>query len=153
MFVSTVGAVGTMPLLGLYNASKWGLEDLAEALAGEVADLGVRVSIVQPGSVDTSWGTGSMQFARPLPAYDSLRERQFGTAEVPWGAEGTGGGTPAATVAAAIVEHATDPTDERLRVLLGDDAPVMVAAALQQRLDDYRRDPRFVAAECPGSST
>ncbi len=147
VFVSTVGAVGTMPLLGLYNASKWALEGLAEALAGEVAEHGVRVSIVQPGSVDTAWGTGSMQFARPVAAYDALRERQFGTADVPWGAEGTGGGTAPAAVAAAIVDHATDPSDERLRVLLGDDAPAMVAAALQGRLDDYRRDPRFVAAE------
>lgn len=152
VFVSTVGAVGTMPLLGLYNASKWGLEGLAEALAGEVAEHGVRVSIVQPGSIDTAWGTGSMQFAHPLPTYDDLRERQFGTAAVPWGVEGTGGGTPATAVAAAIIEHVTDPTDDRLRVLLGDDAPAMVAAALQQRLGDYRRDPRFVAAESDGGS-
>ncbi|MEG9224452.1 SDR family NAD(P)-dependent oxidoreductase [Aeromicrobium sp. Sec7.5] len=150
IFVSTVGAVGTMPLLGLYNASKWALEGLAEALAGEVAEHGVRVSIVEPGGIDTAWGTGSMQFAHPLAVYDGLRERQFGTAAVPWAAEGTGGGTAPADVAVAIVEHATDPADERLRVLLGDDAPAMVAAALQARLDDYRRDPRFADAERSG---
>lgn len=153
VFVSTVGAVGTMPLLGLYNASKWALEGLAEALAGEVEEHGVRVSIVQPGSIDTAWGTAGMQFARPDPAYDALRERQFGTSQVPWGAEGTGGGTDPAVIAAAIVEHVKDSSDERLRVMLGDDAPAMVATALRRRLDDYRRDPRFVAAERAGSDS
>ena len=153
VFVSTVGAVGTMPLLGLYNASKWALEGLAEALAGEVAGHGVRVSIVEPGGIDTAWGTGSMQFTAPRPAYDALRESMFGSSAVPWDAEGTGGGTPPADVAAAIVAHVSDPTDERLRVLAGDDAPAMVAAALEQRLDDYRRDPRFVAAERAGGSS
>jgi len=153
VFVSTVGAVGTMPLLGLYNASKWALEGLAEALAGEVEEHGVRVSIVQPGSIDTAWATAGMQFARPDPAYDALRERQFGTSRVPWGAEGTGGGTDPAAIAAAIVEHVKDPHDERLRVLLGDDAPAMVTTAMQRRMDDYRRDPRFVAAEREGSSS
>lgn len=153
VFVSTVGAVGTMPLLGLYNASKWALEGLAEALAGEVDEHGVRVSIVQPGSIDTAWGTTGMQFAPPDPAYDGLRERQFGTSQVPWGVEGTGGGTDPAVIAAAIVEHVTDPSDERLRVLLGDDAPAMVATALKRRLDDYRRDPRFVAAGRDGSGS
>ena len=153
MFVSTVGAVGTMPLLGLYNASKWALEGLAEALAGEVAEHGVRVSIVEPGGIDTAWGTGSMQFTAPRRVYDALRESMFGSSAVPWDAEGTGGGTPPGDVAAAIVAHLNNPTDERLRVLAGDDAPAMVAAALEQRLDDYRRDPRLVAAERAGGSS
>ncbi|WP_229052828.1 SDR family NAD(P)-dependent oxidoreductase [Aeromicrobium sp. Leaf350] len=146
LFVSTTGAVGTMPLLGAYNAAKWSLEGMAQALAGEVAGTGVRVSILEPGGIDTDWGTSSMAFADPLTAYDALRETLFGTAVVPWPVEGTGGGTPPAEIAAAIVAHVDDESDDRLRVLLGDDAPEQVAAALHARLEDYQRDPRFVAA-------
>ncbi|TPW72889.1 SDR family NAD(P)-dependent oxidoreductase [Schumannella sp. 10F1B-5-1] len=146
--ISTVGAVGTMPTLGVYNAAKWALEGFSEALAGEVAEFGIRVTIVEPGGLDTAWATSSMRFAEPNAAYDGLRERLFGSVEVPWPVEGeaTGGGTPTADAADAILEHVADSADERLRLLIGDDAPGQVAAALGLRLDDYRRDPRFVAA-------
>jgi NAD(P)-dependent dehydrogenase (short-subunit alcohol dehydrogenase family) len=144
--ISTVGAVGTMPTLGLYNAAKWGLEGFSEALAGEVARFGIRVTIVEPGSLDTTWGTSGMRFSTPLAAYDGLREDLFGSADVPWPATGeTGGGTSPAAAARAIVDHVADVDDPRLRLLVGDDAPEQVAAALRLRLDDYARDPRYPA--------
>lgn len=146
--VSTVGAVGSMPALGLYNASKWGLEGFVEALAAEVADLGIRVTIAELGGLDTQWATASMRFAEPLPAYDGLRERLFGTAEVPWPAEGTGGGTSPQDAADALLAHVADP-DDRLRVLVGDDAPAQVAEALRVRLVDYDRDARFTPPTTP----
>jgi len=142
--ISTVGGVGTVPTLGLYNAAKWGLEGFSEALAAEVAGFGIRVSIVEPGEVDTEWGTTSMRFAAPNPAYDDLRTQLFGSPEVPWPSTGeAGGGTSAADAAAAILAHIADPTDERLRLLVGDDAPDQVAEALARRHADYARDSRF----------
>jgi NAD(P)-dependent dehydrogenase (short-subunit alcohol dehydrogenase family) len=39
-----------MPMLGLYNAAKWGLEGWAEAMAAEVAAFGIRTTIVEPGA-------------------------------------------------------------------------------------------------------
>jgi len=142
--ISTVGAVGTVPTLGLYNAAKWGLEGFSEALAAEVAGLGIRVTIVEPGEVDTQWGTSSMRFATPNPAYDELRTQLFGSPEVPWPNDGgTGGGTSVTDAAAAILAHIADPIDERLRLLVGDDAPGQVAEALARRGADYKRDPRF----------
>lgn len=144
--ISTVGAVGTMPTLGLYNATKWALEAQSEALAQEVAGLGVRVSIIEPGEVDTEWATGSMRFAQPHPAYDALRRELFGTPDVPWATSGTGGGTSPDAAAAVVLQHVQDVTDQRLRVLVGEDAPTSVATALSRRLEDYRRDPRFKLA-------
>jgi len=142
--ISTVGAVGTVPTLGLYNAAKWGLEGFSEALAAEVAGLGIRVTIVEPGEVDTDWGTNSMRFAAPNPAYDDLRTQLFGSPRVPWPNDGgTGGGTSPSVVAAAILTHIADPADERLRLLVGDDAPGQVAEAIARRRIDYERDARF----------
>jgi NAD(P)-dependent dehydrogenase (short-subunit alcohol dehydrogenase family) len=142
--VSTVGAVGTMPTLGLYNSAKWGLEGFSEALAAEVGRFGIRVTLVQPGAIATDWSGESMRFSAPNTAYDELRTGLFGTPTVPWPSqEAPPEGTPAADVAASILAHVGNADDERLRLLIGDDAPAQVAAALKLRLEDYGRDPRF----------
>lgn len=143
--ISTVGAVGTMPMLGLYNATKWGLEAFSEAMAAEVAPFGIRVSLVEPGALDTEWAGGSMRFSSPSPAYDDGRTALFGTAEVPWPPGGSAGGTAPEDAAAAILAHVAAVDDERLRVLVGDDAPAQVRAALELRQADYARDPRYGA--------
>jgi len=145
--ISTVGAVGTMPTLGLYNSSKWGLEAFSEAMAAEVGQFGIRVSLIEPGSLDTDWAGASMRFADPLPAYDALRTGLFGTAEVPWPATGeSAGGTDPDDAADVIFAHVHDRDDQRLRVLVGDDAPVQVQAALTLRQEDYARDARYQIA-------
>jgi len=147
--ISTVGGVGAVPTLGLYNAAKWGLEGFSEALAAEVAGFGIRVTIVEPGEVDTEWAKSSMRFATPNPAYDDLRTNLFGSPEVPWPTEVTptegapSNATSPAVAAEAILAHIADPSDERLRLLVGDDAPDQVAEALARRHADYARDSRF----------
>ena len=145
--ISTVGAVGTMPMLGLYNSSKWGLEAFSEAMAAEVRQFGIRVTIVEPGALDTDWAAGSMRFAEPRPAYDSLRSQLFGTPDVPWPVsdESPGGTDP--TDAADAIYTCICSDDPRLRVLIGDDAPAQVHAALAQRMEDYGRDPRYPTDE------
>ena len=46
--VSSVGGLIGLPGVGYYNATKFALEGLSEALAAEVAPLGIRVTIVEP---------------------------------------------------------------------------------------------------------
>ncbi len=52
--VSSVAGRITSPPLAAYTASKWALEALSEALAGEMKTFGVRVAIVEPGIIDTA---------------------------------------------------------------------------------------------------
>jgi NAD(P)-dependent dehydrogenase (short-subunit alcohol dehydrogenase family) len=141
--ISTVGAVGTMPTLGLYNAAKWGLEAFSEAMAAEIGRFGIRVTLAEPGAIDTDWAGGSMRFSSPVAAYDELRTELFGIATVPWPATETSGGTSPEDVAAEILAHAGNLDDPRLRLVIGDDAPAQVEAALKLRHEDYERDPRF----------
>jgi NAD(P)-dependent dehydrogenase (short-subunit alcohol dehydrogenase family) len=141
--VSTVGAVGTMPMLGLYNSSKWGLEAFSEAMASEVARFGIRVTLVEPGALDTDWAGASMQFSAPCSDYDDVRTELFGTNEIPWPRGDSGEGTKSEDAAAAILAHVAAEDDQRLRLLVGDDAPALVHAALQLRERDYARDPRY----------
>jgi NAD(P)-dependent dehydrogenase (short-subunit alcohol dehydrogenase family) len=144
--ISSTGGVGAMPLFGLYNAGKWALEGLSEALAAELAGSGVRVTIAEPGSFATDWAGSSMQFARPVAAYDGIRTTLFGAPTVPWELRETAN-TPAdgadpGEAAAALMDF-VDRDDDRLRLLVGDEAPAHVAIALDRRREDYARDPRF----------
>ncbi|MBZ3900381.1 SDR family oxidoreductase [Streptomyces griseiscabiei] len=71
--ISTVGGVTAFPNLGGYNASKWALEGLTEALAQEVSAFGINVTLVEPGGYATDWAGSSAVFAEQLPVYDELR--------------------------------------------------------------------------------
>lgn len=137
--ISTVGAIGSMPTLGLYNASKWALEGFSEALAGEVSGFGIRVTIAQLGGFATDWAGSSMGFAAPQARYDELRSGLFGTAQVPW--PGPDPGAPPtdadpAVAAEALMSHLAGP-DRPLRVLIGEDARAHAGAAYAARRDSY----------------
>ncbi len=50
---SVAGRISSAPLAA-YMSSKWALEALSEALAGEMKTFNVRVAIVEPGIIDTA---------------------------------------------------------------------------------------------------
>jgi hypothetical protein len=52
-------------------------------------------------------------------------------------------GTSPEEVAAALLAHVEKPDESRLRLLIGEDAPGHVEAALKLRHEDYERDPQF----------
>ncbi|MBB4760921.1 SDR family NAD(P)-dependent oxidoreductase [Amorphoplanes digitatis] len=98
--VSTVGAVGHLPLFGAYNATKWALEAMSAALAEEVAPLGIRVHLLQLGGFATDWAGSSMRFATPDPAYTATREAILGQPDYPPAPAPAGAPTPAAPAGA-----------------------------------------------------
>ena len=53
--LSSIGGVVASPGVGFYNATKFAVEGLSEALAGEVAPLGIRVTIIEPGPFRTDF--------------------------------------------------------------------------------------------------
>ncbi|MBC35416.1 MAG: short-chain dehydrogenase/reductase [Bacteroidetes bacterium] len=53
--VSSVAGRGSFPAFGVYNASKWGLEGLSEAMRYELAHLGIDVVLVEPGPFETNF--------------------------------------------------------------------------------------------------
>lgn len=137
--ISTVGAIGSMPTFGLYNAGKWALEGFSEALAAEVARFDIHVTIAQLGGFATDWAGSSMSFAAPKPEYDELRSSLFGTAEIPWpeaDPEAPMTDADPRTAAKALVAHLSAP-DRPLRVLIGDDAREHAALAYTARRDSY----------------
>jgi NAD(P)-dependent dehydrogenase (short-subunit alcohol dehydrogenase family) len=71
--ISSTGGVGAFPTLGGYNASKWALEALSDALAQEIAGSGVTVTLVEPSGFDTDWSGPSAVTSTPLPQYAAAR--------------------------------------------------------------------------------
>src|SRR5580700_1474631 len=53
--LSSIGGVVAGPGIGLYNATKFAVEGISEALAAEVAPLGIKVTIVEPGPFRTDF--------------------------------------------------------------------------------------------------
>ncbi|MER7449593.1 SDR family NAD(P)-dependent oxidoreductase [Nocardia beijingensis] len=164
--ISTVGAVGSLPLFGMYNASKWALEGFSASLADELRPLGIRVTLAQMGGFDTDWAKSSMRFAAGIPAYAQVRNAILGMPDYP--AEAAAASTTEAepgNTSNAAEEQADDAESEwieaspevgaaglielvnmpnpPLRKIIGLGAHQMVALALEQRRDDYARDPEF----------
>ncbi len=73
--ISTTGGVGAFPTLGGYNASKWALEALSDALSQEVAAMNIRVTLIEPSGFATDWSRDSAVRAAPLPFYEEARKQ------------------------------------------------------------------------------
>ena len=73
--ISTIGGVGAFPNIGAYHASKWALEGLTEALSKEVAELGIKVTLVEPGGFSHRLGR---RLREALDADAGLRPRPRG---------------------------------------------------------------------------
>jgi NAD(P)-dependent dehydrogenase (short-subunit alcohol dehydrogenase family) len=116
----------------IYATSKFALEGASEALAGEVAPFGIRVTIVEPGPFRTEFLGRSLGHATPIPDYEdgpagALRARNAT-------AHGRQPGDPVRAVEAIIdVVHAPSAP---LRLPLGRSAVERIRAKLQAQLGD-----------------
>jgi len=59
--VSSIGGLVAFGATGYYHATKFAVEGLSESLAAEVAPLGIKVTIVEPGGFRTNWSGPSMR--------------------------------------------------------------------------------------------
>ncbi len=67
--VSSTAGRAAFPGFGIYNASKWGLEGVSEALRYELAPLGVDVVLVEPGPFETSFFNNMLGSSDPEIAH------------------------------------------------------------------------------------
>jgi NAD(P)-dependent dehydrogenase (short-subunit alcohol dehydrogenase family) len=130
--VSSIGGISAFPMVGIYHASKWGLEGFSQALAQEVADFGIRVTLIEPGGFSTDWAGPSAKRSEPLPAYDNFREKAQ-----QWRAQRNAApGDPAASAAAIL--RVVDADEPPLRVFFGA-APLEIAERdYASRLENWR---------------
>jgi NAD(P)-dependent dehydrogenase (short-subunit alcohol dehydrogenase family) len=139
--VSSIGGISAFPNIGIYNASKWALEAFSQSLAAEVADFGVKVTIIEPGAYSTDWGGASAKQAAPNPAYDAFREKAAEQRK----ARAGNPGDPVATREAVL--QVVDAENPPLRIFFGD-IPLKIATRdYESRLATWREwEPVSIAA-------
>ncbi len=69
--VSSLGGRITLPFLGTYNSTKYAVESLSDALRVELAPFGVRVSLIEPGVIETGFADRSVAEAQKYQQPDS----------------------------------------------------------------------------------
>jgi NAD(P)-dependent dehydrogenase (short-subunit alcohol dehydrogenase family) len=116
---------------GAYAGSKSALEGLSESLAKEVAHLGIRVTIVEPGPFRTDFAGRSLQKADPIDDYaDSVGATRELIAEL----DGNQPNDPVRGAEAII--RAIESPNPPLRLPLGEDAIEAIRAKLDQQRDE-----------------
>ncbi len=70
--LSSIGGVVASAGMGYYNATKFAVEGLSEALAGELGPLGIKVTIVEPGPFRTDFlGRSVVVAEKRIADYDT----------------------------------------------------------------------------------
>jgi NAD(P)-dependent dehydrogenase (short-subunit alcohol dehydrogenase family) len=132
--VTSVGGRLTAPGLGAYQSAKFAVEGFSSVLRQEVAPLGIRVTLAEPGAMRTDWAGSSMDIQAFGPGYEAtvgavgrhLRE--------------TSGTEPIdpAKVARAFLDLADNPQPP-LHLVLGRDAVDHVASVMRETAAEDER--------------
>jgi short-subunit dehydrogenase len=130
--ISSHGGFKAFPGFGIYNASKFALEGFSEALAIEVAPLGIKLTIVEPGPFRTNFAGSSFKQAIAIiedynPTAGTFRERMKQV-------DGKQEGDP--TKAAKAIIDITKLDTPPLRLPLGKIAIISLTA----KLDSVQKD-------------
>eukprot|EP01037_Dinobryon_pediforme_P021217 gene21217-22028_t len=126
--LSSIGGLTSFPALGYYNATKFAVEGLSEALWQEVEPLGLKVMLVEPSGFRTDWaGRSADESLITIADYAATSGRaRTGLRAV----SGQQAGDPA-RAAQAIVE-AIESAHPPHRLLLGNAAFAAATAKLDQ---------------------
>lgn len=134
--ISSMGGLSAFPGVSFYNATKFGVEDLSEALAQEVAPLGIKVLIVEPGPFRTDWaGRSANEVPATIADYDATAGARLRTIR---GYSGKQPGDPER--AAAIIVDTVGSPNPPLRLLLGKSAVSIThnkIDALQKNVEEW----------------
>ena len=129
--VSSIGGRLATPGLAAYQAAKWAVGGFSEVLAREVAPLGIKVTVLEPGGMQTDWAGASMRvppISEPYQPTVGVMARLH---------EGIGSGSALgdpAKVARVVLEVAA-MDEPPLRLILGSEAYAYATAAAKARAE------------------
>jgi NAD(P)-dependent dehydrogenase (short-subunit alcohol dehydrogenase family) len=148
--ISSLGGQLSYAGFGAYSASKFALEGLSEALAAELAPLGITVMIVEPGAFRTGFaGANALRHMPVLEPYSAIisATRDFARSMH----ESQAGDPMKAAVAIDLALAADKPP---LRLQLGRDAVDAVRGHAEALIAESRRwEPTAVATALDTAST
>jgi NAD(P)-dependent dehydrogenase (short-subunit alcohol dehydrogenase family) len=128
--VSSVGGRTSSVGLAAYQSAKWAVEGFSGVLAQEVAPLGIKVTIIEPGGLRTDWAGSSMTIPPVSEPYQQTVGARVRMLEEHAGWQA---GDPAK--AAQVILQVSELDDPPLRLLLGSDAVRYAGQADQARIE------------------
>jgi len=133
--LSSIAGIVSAPGFGIYNASKYAVEGLSEAMSHELKDLGIKVTIVEPGAFRTNFLDSSLALASQI--IDDYAATAGTTKKVYTGNNGKQPGDPEKAAAAIFDVALMENTP--LRLLLGQDAFIRATKKLEDLNNEFTR--------------
>jgi NAD(P)-dependent dehydrogenase (short-subunit alcohol dehydrogenase family) len=113
--VASIGGLRSFPGVGYYNATKYAVDGLSEALYKEVAPLGIKVTIIAPSGFRTDWaGRSANDTQIKIDDYELTARKNMGDIRK---SSGNQPGDPVRAAKAMIM--ITEVENPPLRLLLG----------------------------------
>ena len=129
--VSSIGGRLATAGLSAYQAAKWAVGGFSEVLAREAGPLGIKVTVLEPGGMQTDWAGSSMRVA---PISEPYRPTVGAMAAVHDGlGSATALGDPAKV--AQVVLQVAAMAEPPLRLILGSEAYAYATAAATARAE------------------
>lgn len=138
--ISSYGGQVAYPANSMYHATKFGIEGFCEAVAQEVAQFNIGLTIVEPGGARTEFRYGSAKVANLMPEYDSCHS----FLNMLDASKGLAPGDPA-RMAERIIES-VDKEPAPLRMVLGSQALSATISRLKERIADYETQTELAAS-------
>jgi NAD(P)-dependent dehydrogenase (short-subunit alcohol dehydrogenase family) len=130
--VASIGGLRSFPGVGFYNATKYAVDGLSEALYKEVSPLGIKVTVICPSGFRTDWaGRSAKNTAISIADYATTAQKNMGDIRA---ISGNQAGDPVKAAKAMI--QVTETENPPLRLLLG--AAALKGARL--KLEELRND-------------
>jgi len=125
VFVGSVSGRVATPFTGAYNASKFAMEAVADALRMEVRPWGIKVVIIEPGGIDTDLWRNAIETADQAESEMAPHHRELYASQIASMRRSVARTqkqtSPPETVAKAV-EKALTTAKPRARYLVGADA-------------------------------
>lgn len=121
--VSSMAGRAAAPLMGFYSASKFALEGISEALHFELGHFGIRVVVIEPGFVRSSFRDNAARFGTDDPPYDELQRAWAGSDSALIGGE-----RPGPEIVGVAIADAVEGKRQALRWPVGKDAELVLSA-------------------------
>jgi NAD(P)-dependent dehydrogenase (short-subunit alcohol dehydrogenase family) len=129
--ISSSAGQAAYPTMGVYAATKWGIEGFFEGTIPEIAPFGIEVTLVEPGASRTNFASSSADAGQVLDVYQRTAAGDFRRMAAAAGL-GMFPGDPRKVASAIIASADQHPAPRRLT--LGSDAYALVHEALTERL-------------------
>lgn len=146
--VSSIGGRLATPGLSAYQSAKWAVGGFSSVLAAETKPLGIKVTVLEPGGMQTDWAGSSMSVP---PVSEPYRETVGPMAQLHENSDAIALGDPAKV--ARVILELSDMDEPPLRLILGSEAyAYATAAARQQAESDARWHELTVSTDRDGAT-